>query len=336
MDTGDTFCAGTKHSVLNVVPTDIGGPPMITFFATPKPFMGHIAVIQRNAITSWTLLRPRPEIVLVGDDQGTAEIAADLGLCHIPVVRRNEDGTPLLDDIFAKAEAQSSHDLLCYINADILLLGDFMKAVKEIAGWRRNFLMIGRRTDVHIVSSFNFASPDWETDMRQRAAREGVLDTPSGIDYFVFSRGLYGGIPPFALGRAWWDNWAVWRARALKVPVVDATAHVLVIHQHHDYAHHPQGFVGAYRGEERRRNHELAGPRGFATVVDATHKLTAEGLKRTFFWRLVPVRRTLSLLMWLLDVSRPVRHTLGVRRANGAKLTAKAGSTGDQLRQVRQ
>jgi len=196
--------------------------------------------------------------------------------------------------------------------------------------------MIGRRTDVHIGSSLNFASPDWATDMRQRAAREGILETPMAIDYFVFPRGLYGGIPPFALGRACWDNWAVWRARSLKVPVVDATASVLVIHQQHDYAHHPQGFTGVYRGEEARRNHELAGPRGFATIVDATHKLTVKGVKRTFFWRLVPVRRTLSLLMWLLDVSRPGRHALGLRRANVARLTAKVVSIGGQLRQGRQ
>ena len=313
---------------------------MITFFATPKPFTGHIAVIQRNAITSWTLLSPRPEIVLVGDDQGTAEIAGDLGLCHIPVVRRNEYGTPLLDDIFAKAEAQASHDILCYINADILLLGDFMKAVQEIAGWRRDFLMIGRRTDVHIVSLLHFASPDWATDMRQRAAREGILETPMAIDYFVFPRGLYGGIPPFALGRACWDNWVVWRARSRKVPVVDATARVLAVHQHHDYAHHPQGFAGVRHGEEARRNHELAGPRGFATIKDATHKLSSDGIKRNFFSSLVPVsalhlRKTLSL-MRLLNVSRPGRHALGLHRANVAKLAAKVVSVGGQLRQGRQ
>src|SRR3989442_5197735 len=104
-----------------------------------------------------------------------------MGLCHIQVVRRNEYGTPLLYDIFAKAEAQASHDLLFYINADILLLGDFMKAVQEIAGWRRNFLMIGRRTDVHIVSSLNFASPHWLTAIMQRAVREGSLSSTMAI-----------------------------------------------------------------------------------------------------------------------------------------------------------
>src|SRR5207245_9622872 len=109
---------------------------MITFFATPKPFTGHIAVIQRNAITSWTVLRPRPLIVLVGDDQGTAEIAGDLGLGHIPVVRSNEYGTPLVEDIFATAEARASVDLFCYINADFMILGDLQLDVNGRAGWR--------------------------------------------------------------------------------------------------------------------------------------------------------------------------------------------------------
>lgn len=34
----------------------------ITFLVMPKPFQGHIGVIQRNASTSWTKLQPRPEI----------------------------------------------------------------------------------------------------------------------------------------------------------------------------------------------------------------------------------------------------------------------------------
>jgi hypothetical protein len=309
---------------------------VITFFATPKPFTGHIAVIQRNAITSWTLVRPRPEIVLVGDEQGTAEIATELGLCHIPAVQRNEYGTPLLNDIFAKAEAQATHDLLCYINADIVLLDDFMKAIELVAAWGRHFLMVGRRTGVHIQSLLNFASADWESGARELALRDGELETPQSIDYFAFARGLYrDGIPPFALGRFHWDNWLVWKARALKIPLVDATARALVIHQHHDYSHHPGGFEGVWRGEEARRNHELAGPRGFATIEDATHKLTARGVKRNFLCSLAPVRRTLSLER-LLDVSRPGRHALGLRRANVAKLTAKMVSLGGWLRQSRQ
>src|SRR5712691_10486867 len=66
---------------------------MLTIFATPKPFRGHIAVIQRNAIRSWTLLRPACEIILMGNDGGTADIAAEFGVRYVPDVARNTLGT---------------------------------------------------------------------------------------------------------------------------------------------------------------------------------------------------------------------------------------------------
>src|SRR5712691_9090902 len=98
---------------------------MLTIFALPKRFRGHFGVIQRNAISQWARLRPRPEILLFGNEEGTGEIALELGVRHIPEMKCNEYGTPLLSDLFAKAHALASHDILCYVNADIMLLGDF-------------------------------------------------------------------------------------------------------------------------------------------------------------------------------------------------------------------
>ena len=51
---------------------------MLTIFAIPKAFRGHTATIQRNAITSWTMLHPRPEILLFGNESGTEEICREL------------------------------------------------------------------------------------------------------------------------------------------------------------------------------------------------------------------------------------------------------------------
>ena len=81
---------------------------MLTIFGIPKAFEGHFEVIQRNAIQSWTRLSPRCQILLFGDEKGTAEVAAELGVRHIPAVDRNEFGTPLLNSIFAQAEKDAS------------------------------------------------------------------------------------------------------------------------------------------------------------------------------------------------------------------------------------
>ncbi len=61
---------------------------MLTFFTTGKPYRGHDAIIQRNALKSWTLLHPDVEVIVFGDEYGTAEICAELGLRHEPKVER--------------------------------------------------------------------------------------------------------------------------------------------------------------------------------------------------------------------------------------------------------
>jgi hypothetical protein len=106
---------------------------MLTIFSCPKPFTNpHINIIQRNAIKSWTLLKPKPEIILLGNDKGVSEICKEFNLIHIPEIERNEYGTPLLNSIFSEAEKVASYQLMCYINADIILMSDFMKAIEAV------------------------------------------------------------------------------------------------------------------------------------------------------------------------------------------------------------
>ena len=105
---------------------------MLTIFTIPKPFCGHIGVIQTNAIRSWIALSPACEVILFSDDEGTAEVAAQSGIQHIPHVERNEYGTPLLDSVFSIAQDTAGHQLMCYVNADIILMSDFLTAIRQI------------------------------------------------------------------------------------------------------------------------------------------------------------------------------------------------------------
>src|SRR5580704_11582115 len=131
---------------------------MLTFFTTAKPFVGHIDIIQRNAIRSWQKLHPDVEIILMGDDAGAAEVCAEMGLRHIPKVRRNKYGTKYLADIYEQAQAAARHELLCHINCDIILKGDFLRAVKQVAARDKKFLMAGRRWDVDVTAPIDFAA----------------------------------------------------------------------------------------------------------------------------------------------------------------------------------
>jgi len=76
---------------------------LITLFSAPKPFTNpHIALIQRNAIKSWTLL-PDVEVILLGEESGLAEAARELSVKHLPHVKCNENGTPLISSMFQLA-----------------------------------------------------------------------------------------------------------------------------------------------------------------------------------------------------------------------------------------
>jgi len=266
--------------------------PLLTLFATPKKFEGHIGVIQRNALQSWMRMNPEPEIILFGHEPGTAEIAAEFGLRHVPDVKCNQWGTPLVSDLFEQAEKLGHGSIVGYVNSDIILFDDFAQALTRVAAWSNHFLMVGRRTDLDIKQGVDFRG-DWAAQLRADARRQGKLQIARSIDYFAFSRGLYPSIPALAIGRFWWDNWLLWKARSLGANVVDATRAVLVLHQNHDYSHTTYGpsKEEMMASEECILNARLTCEQnpgdyeeGFFwryayTIDDATHRLTPGGIQ---------------------------------------------------------
>jgi hypothetical protein len=291
---------------------------MITFFATPKPFRGHIGIIQRNAIHSWKLMHPDAEVILFGNEEGAAETARELEARHEPEVDRNSSGTPLLSSLFDRANRLARHDRLCFLNADILLTGDFLAASTQLAQLQERSLMVGRRCDVDITQPYDFSKPDWGEHLRSIARERGRLRPPQWIDYFVFPRGLLSQqVPPFAVGRPGYDNWLLWKVRSMRVPVVDVTQIVLAIHQNHDYSHHPGGQKGLWQDVEAQQNYALLGKGHFATIDNATHRLTQNGLRPNYYHWVAQARRQVlgtrnAVWFGLLDLTRPLRRWLGL------------------------
>ncbi len=299
---------------------------MLTLFAIPKPFEGHIGVIQENALCSWTRLGISCEVILLGDERGTAEAAARFGFRHVPSVERNAFGTPLVNSVFNRAERASPTSVMCYVNADIILTPDFAHAVRRVFRDRWPALMVGRRWDVVMEGLWDFQASDTEQRLRDRVRRMGRLDPPQAIDYFLYPRGLWSAMPPFAIGRMSWDNWLIYHARALDLPVIDATRAVTAIHQRHDYAHVPNGSTGVQAGPEARRNFELLGGADcIFDVRDSTWVLTRNELKPA----LAPshlYRRLRTALLFrpqfrsvvhpLVLILRSIRHALQRRHSH--------------------
>ncbi|WP_424094395.1 glycosyltransferase family 2 protein [Moorena producens] len=245
----------------------------ISIFTVPKAFLGNIGIIQHNAITSWTLLKPKPEIILFGDEIGTAAIAQDLGLNHVPDIECNSYGTPLLDSVFAQVQEQATHDIITYINADIILLKDFPQAIEQVCQHLETFLITGRRWNLDLSKSIEFQSPTWEDTMCQQVNQTGCLGADDAKDYFIFPKNLFPTIPKFAVGRGYWDTWMVTTAAMRGYPIVDASEVVMAVHQNHSYGHLIGGKNEAHMGKEAQQNKTIGNVQGQGTIADSTWQL---------------------------------------------------------------
>jgi hypothetical protein len=302
---------------------------MLTLFTTGKPFLGHSAIIQRNALKSWTLLHPDVEVILFGDDAGAAETARDLGLRHEPYVARSEQGSKRLDYMFSTARALARHDILCYVNCDIILMDDFLRALKRIREERANFLMVGRRWDIEMPEQLDFLQASWRSRLQGVALMRGAQRSDEWIDYFAFSKGLYGAsVPPLVVGRVHWDQWLVWKALDSDAAVVDASRSVIAVHQNHDYSYHPNGRAGVWYGTEADENFKLAGNGGHRRrISDATEVLHEAGIRSNTGRRQWSAARRMAkrgrdfsycellqpIAFFFYGITRPIRHALGLR-----------------------
>jgi hypothetical protein len=268
----------------------------ITIFSAPKAFSDpHIDIIQRNAIQSWMQLGTDVEVLLVGEESGMSQAARELGVRCLSEVKRNEQGTPLVSDIFEQARKNSSSPFLLYVNADILLMPDMLEAVRCVSGQMKEFLIVGQRWDLEQNEPFDY-SGDWAARLRAEIRKRGQLHPPGGSDYFVFPRECFSGIPNFAIGRAGWDNWMIYYAIRQGWEVVDATHDVAVVHQNHDYAHLPGGKTH-YTLEESDRNRYLAGGKSHMYVLMDARKRLVEGKLTSQRWSWPRTVRKIELLL---------------------------------------
>lgn len=268
--------------------------PVLTIFTAPKPFVDpHIINIQMNAIRSWKALGEEVAVVLIGNETGIDLAATELGTAYIPEVGRNEQGTPLISSIFRIGRDLNQSPLLAYVNADILLFADFLETAKSILELTSEFLIVGQRYDLEVLSRLNF-NKGWEKELMQSCQKSGKLHPRGGSDYFIFPRTTFVHIPDFAVGRAGWDNWMFYQARKNHWKTIDATPSIFIIHQNHDYSHLPGGQTH-YRLPETAENVRLAGgERRIFSLLDVNYEFVLGKMRRypigwKKFWREIEI-----------------------------------------------
>lgn len=250
----------------------------LTIFTAPKPFTNpHINIIQRNALSAWTRLKD-VDVILIGDEPGITETAKEFGVKNVPAVERDGNGVPLVNSVMKNGHVASDGAVLCYANADMILMSDLVDAARKVAMQKKDFLLVGQRWNLALMEGFNF-SGNWESRLRGEIALHGELFSPWGIDYFVFPRHLYDDVPDFTIGRVAWDNWMIYYARTTFGMAIDATLDVLAVHQNHDYSHLPEKTL--YGTESARLNLAKAGGRKcIYNTLDTNRELVKGRVRR--------------------------------------------------------
>lgn len=234
----------------------------MTLFCAPKPFdLEDPDDAQRRALLSWLRLKPRPKVVLLGDDPSLAAIASEFpeGVVTVEAdIDYNMRGMPMFHSIMYRAR-NADTNVSVVINGDIVLLQDFLVAMQKTAKMFDNWILTAMRWDmktlpyrfVHrgkgVVELIKTSTGEQVLDEEVAAhGRElGVLHTYGGVDFWAWNVKtpdipLHETImPPFSFGRGRYDNWLTHHmvAEADKRAVVDASDAIVNIHVAHAYAH---------------------------------------------------------------------------------------------------
>jgi hypothetical protein len=279
--------------------------PDLTIISIPLSFVGPARRRQINAIASWKNLGPRVAVVLYGREDGVSEVSHEVGAVNVADVRTNLNGTPLVNDVMAHAASHLSSRFLMFANSDMMFCQDLLASLDLIALDR--FLVVGNRINIDIEEDLDFSTSDTASRMRERALRDGIMQPPVGSDYFIFPRMIHWQMPDLAVGRLGWDNWMMFRARQMHVPLVDATKSITAVHQNHNYGHvrSRKPGEGVVPGVEDSANWALAGGvEAIFTLWDVDYVLADGVLVRPSGFKYT--RRRLQSALVLNPATRPV------------------------------
>jgi len=241
---------------------------VITIFTIPYKFEGIHKTRQENAIQCWQRIVKDVEIILFCDDPGVDKAAKQFGCVYVPDIGRNRWGTPLVNEAFMKAQQIAKHDVLAWLNADIIVNEAWAKAVLTCAEKFPQFLAVGQRWDTPSIDKpLDFSNNEWWNHVVLHVRQSGKLHSVGGIDNFAFRRGCYTEMPPFAVGKSSWDNWLVADPVNKRFPVINITPACTIVHQGEE--------KGKVVTEERKENRKLAGQK-LATIKNASWVMTAD------------------------------------------------------------
>jgi len=156
------------------------------------------------------------------------------GVCHLIPCFHPDFKIPQYDCLYNTAAQLATSEFLVYINSDIILFNDFVKALQTSSSQFDDFLMVGRRIDLQYPHLIDYSNPLWRENLQENAIQSGKLHGEYGVDYFAYRRIYSPELPPFLVGRVLWDSYLVAKyIKGQNKTSIDSTKVVFAIHLNH-------------------------------------------------------------------------------------------------------
>jgi len=204
-------------------------------------------------------------------------------------------GGEVIRDMFQDASKRGVGQLLLYLNSDILLDDSAAYVVAKIQDRPGPWLGSARRW---CLPRWSEVTPTSESEWRgffSRAERSGRWGEACALDMFLFCGLSFERMPPFFIGHRGWDNWMVYHARAQRIPVIDMSDEMRVIHCDHDYSYAKGNSAPSRRDGplEKSNLRLLGGEERLFHLGHATHELRHGKVTKCRGWG--PIQRNLEI-----------------------------------------
>jgi len=258
----------------------------LILFSSPKPRNEQTEAVQVAAFRSWRRAFPKATILLYGDVASWNEEIESLVMQPAGPLVKGGKGGEVICEMFQDASKRGAGEILLYLNSDILLDDSAVKIVEKLRARPGPWLGSARRWCLPKWSDVAPASElEWSIFF-SRAKKSGRWGEACALDIFLF-RGLsFERMPPFFIGHRGWDNWMIFHARAKRIPVIDLSDEMRVIHCDHDYSYAKGNSAPSRRDGplEDANLKMLGGEERLFHLGHATHELSHGTVRRCRSW----------------------------------------------------
>jgi len=229
---------------------------MITILSSPKPFKGNDKLNQYRAIESWKNV-PNSEIMLFGNSEGINQAGNDLNVKVVNNIKQTDEGLPYFNSIIDYANRYGLFGIQMYINCDIVI--DNIETALQFITFKK-FLLIGERLDLSKDIFIDIIDKGYKKKLINKLDNNQVkMHGPTGIDYFIFPKGIWDTLPEIIVGRGAYDSALLAHCKRNGIPLIDASLVIIALHQFHDYNHVKKGKNEVFYGNNAKENKKAAG-----------------------------------------------------------------------------